>query len=155
MMEVIDVHFAASSYENRKAGIAILVDIAELFPKGIFNLGHKKTESNMKSCIVENIATEMSEEFERQRLVVPGFNGSLVQDEESDKYKRDNLSNKRRLLRRRIFASVVDKPSDSNRITYLSLRGFSIGATDNLGKGPEHKYILRELTLVFVYGNLH
>ena len=100
-----------------------------------FSIRGKKTESNIKSCIVENIATEMSEEFERQRLVVPGFNESPVQNEESDKHKRDNLAIKRRLLGRRIFYAVADTPSNRNKVTYLSLRGFSIRATDNLGKG--------------------
>ena len=44
MSEVIDVHFTASSFENRKAGIAILVDVVELFPAGIFRHKQKKIE---------------------------------------------------------------------------------------------------------------
>ena len=60
MAEVIDVHFTRSSFENRKIGIAILVDLAELYPKGILYPGRKKTESNMKSDIVESVITEMN-----------------------------------------------------------------------------------------------
>ena len=102
MSEVIDVHFSASSYENRKGGIAILVNVEELFPTGIYPPNKKKIEKNMKTGVIERVVIGMTEEFERQRYDVPGFSRGPVKNKVfEDKYKRENM------LKKRTFLNVV------------------------------------------------
>ena len=135
MSELIDVHFMESSFANRESKKnAIMLDINQLYPAGIFRNKMKKIESNMRSEIIERVILEMGGKFEKQGFHVPGFGKDPVGNRKiGEKDFKDNLSKIRKYLPRRICTAAINKQAK-----VLSFCCFSVGTSDIQGTGHKH-----------------
>ena len=101
METVINVHFTAGSFENRKCGEAILVDLSNYSVNDIIPKKRKNSEEFVTKKVVDEVKILMSREFEKENFNVPGFNCGQS-GELAEKLERANKKNFDTLIKRGI-----------------------------------------------------